>query len=773
MRSRTAIVATLALLGLVFWFWRSEKVPTIMPVGPSKSRPKEVPFALENPRPEQPEALLRFGALASISGTVREPGGTVVAGAQVCAGVWSSLLPDREGWRPRCAVSERDGHYRIDGLVPVRQRVTASASGYAPAIFRSGEVEALDLRPGMEATAIDLVLEAGGVELRGVVKDLSGGAIEGATVVADRSFAHTDVEGLFSLWVRPGVLTLVADAEGYAPGLAEGIAPGEVFDLYLTPEAVLVGKVVRVGTGAPVEGATVTAGSREWGGNHAAITDAQGNFRIAGLEPGAYKPVAKAEDVVGKAVEQVILGLGETSPLVTIEAHPALSVEGRLVVAGGGGCAKGWVALRDPVHFGGATASPEADGVVRLLGLQPGTYDVTLGCRGYLAEERYEPITIKDRNVQGVTWTVASGRTIRGQVVAADGTPAPRLEVRANPTGGPGQEQATRMDARTSTGADGRFVLGGVLSGTYNLSVNGDRPTPPPLSVTLPADRDLEDVRIELPATGQVHGSVTDPQGRAMKRLRVVLRGEGPEAIALVHDDGGFTFEHVKPGSYRAHVEGSQGELRRPGRSPDEPAGEAIEVRGGQSEKITLIVEAASGTIGGFVRDAHGRAIGDAFVEAVREPEGGGAVKREGPWGNFFTAPHLTDADGRFKLDGLLAGKYTLRAYRKGGGEAILEHAEIGKEAALVMEETARVSGTVSLGDKPPPEEFFLRLVDEATGYRRQDSFFRTNGAWSLPELPAGNYKIRLSAGTAVKEITVSVHAGEEISGVQVVLQNP
>ena len=51
---------------------------------------------------------------------------------------------------------------------------------------------------------------------------------------------------------------------------------------------------------------------------------------------------------------------------------------------------------------------------------------------------------------------------------------------------------------------------------------------------------------------------------------------------------------------------------------------------------------------------------------------------RMGRWGSFWQTPELTDPDGRFVLEDLQEGKHTLRAHRKGGGEAILEHFEIG-----------------------------------------------------------------------------------------------
>src|SRR5690606_30311632 len=120
----------------------------------------------------------------------------------------------------------RDGHYRIEGLFPVRHVVTASAPGYAPGIYARGEGasrrEWVELRPKMEALGIDITLEDGGVEIHGTVKDLSGGAVEGAQVLTGRSAAVTDAEGSFSMWVQEGLALVWATADGYASGHDQG-----------------------------------------------------------------------------------------------------------------------------------------------------------------------------------------------------------------------------------------------------------------------------------------------------------------------------------------------------------------------------------------------------------------------------------------------------------------------------------------------------------------------------------------------------------------------
>ncbi|MCB9566519.1 MAG: carboxypeptidase regulatory-like domain-containing protein [Myxococcales bacterium] len=715
---------------------------------------------------------------ASIRGTIRDHVGRAIPGAQVCAVARSPILPSEVRKAARCVTSEGDGAYRIDELLGVNQWVTASAPTFIPAAYTRGEGarrrDEVVLRPGMEAQGIDITLRGGGVEITGVIKDLSGGAIEGAQLTVDEAIGFSGDEGRFSLWVAPGDRWLSAWADGYARGSDGGVAPGHEFEVFLTPEAVLIGKVVRASDGAPVEGATVSPIGGQWGWSDAsAITDAAGKFRIVGLEPGAYKPSVVGDDVYGKANEQVILGLGETSAPITVSVHPAFMAVGEVAIVGGGACDKGWVELNDRASARRVHADLEG-GEARLRGLFPGEYQVRVHCSGYVAEERYEPLTIADSSVEGLRWEVKPGQAIRGQVVDGRGEPAAGVSVSARPKIDAAQARAQATSAWSGeTDEAGRFELAGLLPGDYELGVSAWRPpraTPKePLPVTLRDGHDVDDLTITLPASGELRGRVIDSEGEGVGGATISLE-QGPSWRRCTADDeGAFACPELLPGSYRAVPSlGFLDNMRAPGSGDDDLQGERVEIVEGEVREVELVVETATGVIHGVVRDEEGGPVADAFIESTRESEQSGSSSaqnvRMSRWGSFAGGhdPVLSDADGRFTLTRLAPGKHTILAHRKGGGEAILEHAALDEDVVLTIASTGRLAGSVSLAGGGAPEEFTVSIRDEATGFHRSDAFFRTDGAFSLPEVPAGSYKVNVSAGAGTAEAEATLAAGEE-----------
>ncbi|MCY1012389.1 carboxypeptidase regulatory-like domain-containing protein [Nannocystis pusilla] len=729
-------------------------------------------------------------AKAAIAGTVRDDKGQPIAGAQVCAIAASGLLDARDTFTPPCAASERDGHYRIEGLWAVRHSVSASAPGHVPAFYtrddQPANLDMVDLAAGGEALGVDITLRGGGVEIVGVVKDLSGGAVEGAIVSAGGVWAGTGMafttsaaEGTFSLWIAPGQPQVFARADGYAPGSDRGAAPGHRFELFLTPESVLVGKVVRAGDGSPVEGAKVTAERGDTffgGGGGLSITDAGGNFRIAQLSPGAYKPSVTADDAFGMAAEQVVLGLGETSEAIVIEAHPATTVAGAVVVTpGGASCPQGHVSLQGAGEreFG---AEIEADGRVRIPGVLAGSYEVTVRCEGFVSAEKYAPVTVADAPIEDLRWDVAPGRAIRGTVTTAKGEPAAGISVMARIKGEPGQAPPRASGpAFVDSDGQGRFALAGLLPGKYEVrafSKGANRPTPDkPIEVILPEGQDLEDIRVELPASGQLRGKVRDVHGNPVGRAQVSLQGPGRRSSAMTGDDGSFHVPEAAAGEYRVSATRDGIKLRAPGTGDDDVQGAKVTVEADAVATVKLVVETGNGKIVGVVRDEGGAGVSDAFVEATRESESargpGGAPPR------YFALndrPHLTDAEGRFAVEELFPGKYTVRAFRRGGGETTVEHVALGAEVTLTIEPTGRLAGTVAVKGGAAPQEFSATLSDAKTGYQRTDRFFRTGGAWSFAELPAGDYKLSVSAPEGTQDTEVSLGSGEERAGVRVEL---
>lgn len=771
------------------WWWRSGAESAALPAAEEQAlAPAQ---AIVASLPELRPTLTLNPSLAeraAIAGTVRDPNGQPVAGAQVCAVTHSNLLATKDTERPSCAKTERDGHYRIEGLYPVRYTVLASGAGFAPGTYYQGEGASrrswLDLRPKMEVLEVDITLEDGGVEIHGFVKDLSGGPVEGAQVAADATFTWTTADGSFSAWVKEGPLWIIARAEGYALGTEEGVAPGHEFELFLTPEAVLIGKVVRAGEGGgPVEGAQVTAMTGGWGFMpKSAYTDSSGEFRIDGLEPGAYKARAEADDALGVAKEQVILGLGETSEPIVIEAHPAFLIEGKIVTEGGASCVDGSVSLEDAAQGRDMWMSVESDGTVRQRGALPGDYQVHVRCNGFVSAERYERIKVVDKSVTGLRWDVAKGQSIRGVVVDASGKPASHVNLDASLKPDPSQprgHQTTNVWG-PETDAQGRFELAGLLPGTYELSLNTwrkPRATPAkPTLVEVPKGKDVTGLRIELPPSGELQGSVRDPKGQPIASAKVNVSDGVHWQSTTSKDDGSFHFESLVGGDYRVTARlGWWGDaMRAPGTSDDDVQGERVEVREGKVATVKLVVESASGRISGTVRDEDGEAVADAFIEATRESDSAtkaaGAGIRQGRWGEFFEKPNLTDQDGKFTLEQLPTGKHTLRAHRKGGGEGIVEHVELGSDVVVTIASAGRMTGTVNVRGGTSPEEFTIVAIDEATGYRRTDQFFRTGGSWSLSELPAGNYKVSVTAGPGTAEVQAAMSAGKDTSGVRIEL---
>ena len=779
-----AVAAVAAIIGLVLWIRvaRTPKDPGAP--APSAASTTRAPRL----RPARPPAH------ASIAGRVANPEGAPIAGAMVCATTGSGPMIPFDQSEPTCATSAQDGLYQINDLSPARFTLFASAPGHRPMGYVSPDpahARFLDLRDGEARTGVDFKLPRGGVEVRGQVKDVGGGAIAGARVTLHgwmgpgqgAAVTQTDAQGSFSAWMEEGFFIARASADGYAEGFKDGTAPGPPVEIALTPGSTLVGRVVQAGTGEPVAGAKVDAGGEMGMGPFRSDTersDDEGRFRVSGLGPGRYKPSARISGSFGMARESVLLGVGETSPEIVIELHPAYDIAGRVeVTPGGGPCPSGFVGLMNPLNptAGGMLhATLDPDGGARFEGVLPGSYEVMVSCPEHAGEPTYPRVEIKDADIEGLVWTVRAGLSIRGRVVDSEDKPV-RAAVHAMPmdVGSP------RPGAFTQSEEDGSFVLRGLLAGKHSVMANArDHVAPAPVEVELLDDRAPPEVTLVMGEGGAIEGSVVDEDRRPVAGVEIMVMGQqpggwGPPVKSLA--DGSFVQKGVGPGEYRVWVAKSGMPLRAPGQMDEALPSVSVTVKAGTTARVQLVVERQGGEISGRVLDEVGKPVTDAFIEAVREIEGAGGpgsgpmgrppIGRMGGWSDTSV---LTDPEGEFVVKNLSRGTYSVHAYRRGGGSGSVEHVKLGDAVTITIQRTGSIAGTVSASQGAPPEQFTIRLMNPAAAFFRHESFMFTDGVWTIRDLPEGKYEIAVDAaeGTASTEVTLA--PGEQRTGVALAL---
>ena len=731
----------------------------------------------------------------SLAGTVTADDATraPIARARVCARGASAPLDPELLRAPRCADTDERGRYELRDLLPARYTVSAAARTFRPSVHHPGgdrRKSTVEVRPGAHARDVDIALRPGGVEVTGTVADLTGGAIARAHVRAyagrwnedgPMAVTETDEDGRFALWMAPGPVRVVASADGYADDDEHVRAPGKV-ELLLTPESSLSGTVVDAATGEPVAGARVLVGTNEWGwdSGETVFSDAQGVFRRARLTPGRYVAVARTPNGYGRAEGSTLVGLGQHVDGVVVKLFPARRLEGTVIVATTKApCPEPGVTLVDAAADRRAWTHADEQGRVWAEGVLPGKYTVEVWCRGFHARDQYEPVVVAGEDVTGLVWEVDPGATIRGRVVAkSDGAPIEGADVWARTVGGAARSK-TGWSTDTS-GRDGGYELVGLRPGAYRLEVTTDKGLAPAdgYRVTIAANAVVEqDLAVE--DGGTVQGTIADADGKPVAGVAVHARAQTSRwtwsGEDIKSDDAGaFTIPSLRAGEYRiAAQRGWSAELRKPGTTDDAQQGEKATVRAGQVTTVRLVVETQSGTIKGTVVDAGGTPVADAFVTAARESDAAGARNSSVAntrW-SWDDKPVLTSTEGAFALTKLSPGTYTVRAYRRGGGEAIAEHVALGATARLQIKPTGSIEGVARIAGGGAPEDLTVELHDRASGVRRREQLYRTDGRFALRDLPEGRFRLTASGAGAERELEVALAEGEAKTGVVVELE--
>lgn len=735
----------------------------------------------------------------SIAGAVRDEAKQPIAGVRVCLALWSDAIPAEQRRDPICAETDAQGAYKLEKLLAASYTAFAGGKPFRPATWHEGadrfKTNTIKLAPGQARTGIDFTLRAGGVELHGTVSDISGGPIAHAQIRASAGRwgqsdpappVETDDKGAYTVWLAPGDVMVQASADGYAASSELGKAPGKL-DLFLTPESGLSGVVIDAATNKPVEGAHVTVESTQWswnGGDESDRTDADGKFKVHRLPPGRYIATARTDHGYGRTEGSVLVGLGQQIDGVVVKLFPAARIVGKVMIAGSPPtlCLEsgGW--FRDEVHDRWVSATTENDGTIHADGVLPGTYTVNISCEGYRAKDTYPPVVVEGKDVTDLTWLVEAGSIVKGKLTTKAGAPIEDATIRAQSTG---DARAKTTWGSDLTQADGSYELRDLSPATYNLSIDTSRGVAP-----------REDAKVDVPAGatitkdlvvddgGAIEGLVVDSQGKPVDGVVVNARAIAAQMWSWnmtpnrSSDDGSFHIDSLRPGDYRVIAQrGWSDALRKPGTTDDAEQGEKTTVIAGKTATVKLVVEAQTGVIKGTVVDAAGAPISDAFISAVRESDAAGSnqssaqATRGWGWGDE-DRPVLTGPDGAFTITKLAPGKHTLRAYRKGGGEAIAEHVAVGSTVKLQIKHVGSIEGLVKReGGGPVPGELAVSVEDLKTGFSRSESFYNTNGRFVVHDLPAGHFTLTVSTDSGQKKVEADLAEGQEKTGIEITLE--
>ncbi|HEU4419132.1 MAG TPA: carboxypeptidase regulatory-like domain-containing protein, partial [Planctomycetota bacterium] len=246
--------------------------------------------------------------------------------------------------------------------------------------------------------------------------------------------------------------------------------------------------------------------------------------------------------------------------------------------------------------------------------------------------------------------------------------------------------------------------------------------------------------------------------------------------------DGLFVIKHAQRGSYRLHAEA------RNYSSADSDTFELQADRSGFELRLGLL-----GSIAGKVRGLAEREVAEARVAAVpigAAPGGGfgalfGRGRGGGPGGNPFQGVGC-GPDGAYRIDGLVPGTYAVRAWIGSPQELMRELAPQFLDGSMLADVTVRAAevstldvtvtrpqvGTVSgnvMHNGSPAAGFQVELTRQDETGTPQNGFGQrgpggggragfggfgrsfqaavaTSGNFSIPNVPAGSYRLRVQA---------------------------
>ncbi len=407
-------------------------------------------------------------------------------------------------------------------------------------------------------------------------------------VASDTRVAYIDYDPV--VWSHGQAL--LASAEGVAMVHADLTRPADVLALCAQDKTgIVTGSVVNSATGRGIDGATVTLSSKSKSNGfvlpaYHAVTEADGTFRISGVKPGEYMPLALKPGFIPPLAatfgRPTHISAAEDAPPLHLELIPPARLRGRVIGIDGKPAAKVQVALGNQYA---KTATTDEDGAFVFDNLDPGSY-------GLLARANhtrtYYPATVDPALAEPITVRAGADQSgyeirlqpaprtyrVRGVVLDAASKPAPRTVVEPfsasgiDGTGGfvsispvgttfaistPLAGVTPEREDPAVTGPDGVFEFPALPERNWIFRVESEDLVHAVAEIGL--RQDIDDVKIRLESPVDLSGTVTLSDGSpAPDDTPILVRLnslDGTPGAGAQSEKGVLKFKNVTPGRFR------------------------------------------------------------------------------------------------------------------------------------------------------------------------------------------------------------------------------
>ncbi len=478
------------------------------------------------------------------------------------------------------------------------------------------------------------------------------------------------------------------------------------------------------GSGKPVPNASISFTSLSGFNDLRSLqTDSSGQVVITRAPVGRFTVSTRvpSSGLVATALGELALN---ATPTVTLQLQPIGSIAGQVLASAGGAQAEVQVRLVSATQGIVTQVLTGEDGRFQFdaLPLSNGPFTLDAMQGGRLRARVPGLILTSAGQVLQQNIVFSAAGQVSGIVTRDGGVPAVDTVVTVQ------SQVGQRFSFSTRTDATGRYAIDGIPVGAFSLTASAGNGEVGSGIGTISTDGEILALNLQIAANGLV-GTVFDRDGRTPVGAGVTVTLQPGNKQTATNGLGQFGFSVSQPGNYQIDVEDGAGNRGRTSLvltaiTPGEP-------------KTVDVVFLGRGTVAGVVRDPSGTAQAGAKVRFTSN--------------GVFSDRHetVTDAQGRYRLDNMFVGEFSLYAINEttqlaGFARGRLQEDGQSLSADVVLQATGTVSGRVLASDGTT--RIGGASVDLIIGGAKAlTAVADAQGAFSFPAVPLGDFTLQAS----------------------------